>query len=234
MQENPSVASTSPGREVFTRGTITMRKYILAALLAGTIAAPAFAQDAGPFSGLRVEGIIGYDTLSADEDEPDEGDRDTLTGVAYGIAAGFDFDLGTTVAGIEAEYTDSSGRQSITEGGETASLKTGRDAYIGGRVGFRAGPSTLIYGKAGYSNLKLKAAFTDGAQTLSFKGETDGFRLGAGVEQLFGPNAYGKLEYRYSNYGGLKGSVAGVDLEDLDADFDLRRHQLVAGIGFRF
>jgi outer membrane immunogenic protein len=207
-----------------------MRKYLLAALLAGTIVTPAFAQDAGPFSGLRVEGIAGYDRLGSSDD----GDDETIDGVTYGVGAGFDFDLGGLVVGIDAEYSDSTGKKSYSEAGETATLKTGRDIYVGGRLGFRAGPTTLIYGKAGYTNLALGGSFAEGGVSLKFDGETDGWRLGAGVEQLFGPNAYGKLEYRYSNYGGYKASVAGLDLDDLDGELNVDRHQVVAGIGFRF
>src|SRR3546814_13386753 len=60
----------------------------------------------------------------------------------------------------------------------------------------------------------------------------DGFRVGAGVEQLFGPTAYGKLEYRYSNYSNLEHNREGTT--DLSRNIDLDRHQVVAGVGFRF
>jgi outer membrane immunogenic protein len=204
-----------------------MKKYLFAALLAGTIVTPAFAQEAGPFSGFRVEGLAGYDSVRAADSEDDD-DSETLDGVAYGIGAGFDFDLGGLVFGFEGEYSDSTGKESLTEDGETATLKTGRDLYVGGRLGFRAGAATLLYGKAGYTNMKLEGSIKDATTSLNFKGETDGWRLGAGVEQLFGPNAYGKLEYRYSNYGGFDAGIGG------DIDVDLNRHQVVAGIGFRF
>jgi outer membrane immunogenic protein len=116
--------------------------------LPGTIVTPAFAQEAGPFSGFRIEGIAGYDSLRAADSE-DEDDNETLDGVSYGVGAGFDFDLGGIVAGIEAEYADSTAKESEKEAGEIATLKTGRDLYVGGRLGFRAGPATLIYGKGG-------------------------------------------------------------------------------------
>jgi outer membrane immunogenic protein len=209
-----------------------MCKYLLAALLAGTIVTPAFAQEAGPFSGFRVEGIAGYDRLGSGDQEDD----DSIDGVAYGAGLGFDFDLGSVVAGIEAEYSDSTGKKTLTEDGETASLRTGRDLYVGGRLGFRAGPATLLYGRAGYTSLSLDGSLSDGTDKLNFKGKTDGWRLGAGVEQLFGPNAYGKIEYRYSNYGDFdyNASLAGLDFDDIETDLDLRRHQVVVGLGFRF
>jgi outer membrane immunogenic protein len=211
-----------------------MYKYILAGLLAGTIVTPAFAQDASPFSGIRVEGIAGYDSIPANDTENDDA---SIKGLLYGVGAGFDFDLGNVVIGIEGEYSHSTGKTTFTEDGDTASAKVGRDLYVGGRLGFRVGQSTLAYAKAGYSNLALEGFFSDGgAARINFDGETDGLRLGAGVEQLFGPNAYGKLEYRYSNYGDMNfnATVGGVNLDDLESDFDSDRHQVVVGFGFRF
>src|ERR1044071_10365022 len=79
-----------------------MRKYLLAAPLAGAAgatAAPAFAQDAAPFSGVRVEGVAGYDTTDI------EGDN--TSGVAYGVGVGYDFQAGGVVLGVEGEVSDS-------------------------------------------------------------------------------------------------------------------------------
>src|SRR5688572_12130092 len=45
---------------------VSMRKYLLAALLAGVAVAPAMAQEAEPFSGARVEGVVGYDTTDVE------------------------------------------------------------------------------------------------------------------------------------------------------------------------
>jgi outer membrane immunogenic protein len=183
-----------------------MRKFILATLLAGTLGAPAFAQDASPFTGFRVEGIGGYDILKSgnkDDDgtdtSDDEGDE-SIEGALYGVGVGFDFDLGGVVAGVEGEFSESTGKQEFDETLDapfSGRIKTGRDLYVGGRIGVRAAPSTLVYGKAGYTNTKIDARFEDAAaNALDFDDKVDGWRLGAGVEQLFGPNAYGKLEYR--------------------------------------
>jgi outer membrane immunogenic protein len=226
-----------------------MRKFVLAALLAGTIATPAFAQEApGSFTGFRVEGLVGYDTLRSgeqDDDGVDTGDNEgdeSIDGIAYGVGAGFDFDLGGIVAGVEAEYSDSSGKQEADETIDginfSSRIATGRDIYVGGRIGFRAGPSTLIYGKGGYTNTSIEAGFETSGDSFEFDSNVDGWRLGAGIEQLFGPNMYGKIEYRYSNYNNLDFSddfdLDDFDSEDFDTDIDLDRHQVLAGIGFRF
>ena len=97
-----------------------MRKLLLATLLAG-VATPAFAQEASPFTGFRLEAIGGYDKLkSGDRDDDgvdtgeDEGDE-SLEGAVFGVGAGYDFDLGGVVAGVEAEFTESTGEQEADE-----------------------------------------------------------------------------------------------------------------------
>ena len=228
-----------------------MRKLLLAALVAGTAATPAFAQDAGPnspFTGFRVEGILGYDALKSGDNNDDgvdtgedEGDE-SIEGALFGVGVGYDFDLGGVVAGIEGEFTESSGKQEADESLDgvnfTSRVETGRDLYIGGRIGFRVAPTTLVYGKAGYTNTSIEAGFRTADDRFEFDTNADGWRLGAGIEQLFGPNAYGKLEYRYSNYNNLDFSddfdLGDLDAEDFDTDINLDRHQVVAAFGVRF
>lgn len=224
-----------------------MRKLLLATLLAGTVAAPAFAQEASPFTGFRLEAIGGYDALKSGERDDgvdtseNEGDE-TIEGAVFGLGAGYDFDLGGVVAGIEGEYTESTGDQEADESLDgvnfSSNVETGRDIYVGGRLGFRAGPSTLIYAKGGYTNTSIEAGFETAGDRFELDTNVDGWRVGAGVEQLLGRNAYGKLEYRYSNYNNLDFSddfdLDDFDAEDFDTDIDLDRHQVVATVGWRF
>ncbi|MGH6780570.1 MAG: outer membrane protein [Phenylobacterium sp.] len=190
-----------------------MRKVATALLLASAVAAtPALAQDAASFSGPRVEGVIGWDRSQANGGHDD--------GVLYGIGAGYDFQRGNTVFGVEAELTDSDAKDCI--GAATAAdprlcAKAGRDLYVGGRAGFVVGGSTLLYAKAGYTNARYKLSADDGVATISDGSNLDGVRVGAGAEYAVGPNSYVKAEYRYSNY-----------------EQGLERHQALAGFGFRF
>ncbi|HEX8535494.1 MAG TPA: outer membrane beta-barrel protein [Allosphingosinicella sp.] len=226
-----------------------MRKFVIAALLAGTVATPAFAQDtASPFTGFRLEGLAGYDKLKSGDrnddavDTNDDNGDESIEGVGYGIGAGYDFDLGGVVAGVEAEYTDSSGKQEADETLDgipfTSRIGIGRDIYVGGRIGFRAAPSTLVYAKGGYTNTSIEFAAKTAGDRFELDSNVDGWRLGAGVEQLLGPNLYGKVEYRYSNYRNLDFSdnfdLENFESEDFGTKIDLDRHQVMAGIGFRF
>ena len=64
-----------------------MRNLILAAVATTALAAPAFAQTTAgaPFTGLRIEGVAGYDAL--------KDGHDTSDGFVYGGAVGYDVQL---------------------------------------------------------------------------------------------------------------------------------------------
>jgi outer membrane immunogenic protein len=192
-----------------------MRKYVLAALVAGAVAAPAMAQDSAPFTGFRVEGIAGYDRAKVPGEH--------ANGVVYGVGAGYDFQTGGAVLGIEGEASDSTADKCVTGflvTGDRICSSAGRDLYVGGRVGGLVSPNTLIYGKAGYTNGRINTDYTTatgGPASFRSRDNLDGLRVGAGVEHAVGRNAFVKVEYRYSNY-----------------EADVERHQAVAGFGFRF
>ncbi|HEV7661476.1 MAG TPA: porin family protein [Allosphingosinicella sp.] len=155
-----------------------MRIIFAAALLAAASATPAFAQDAAPaFSGGHIEAIGGYDSIS--------GGGDSQSGLAYGIAGGYDFRSGNTVFGIELEAAESTT--------EDSGVEAGRDLYAGARIGAVVSPTVLVYAKAGYTNARATVSGLGGANF-------DGIRAGAGVEILLGSNFSIRGEYRYSNY----------------------------------
>lgn len=190
-----------------------MRNLVLAALVATTAAVPALAQDGAPFTGPRIEGVVGWDRVQSNGHQDD---------VMYGVNAGYDMQMGGAVVGAEVEYTDSDNR-GCNNGAATVAdpllcLKAGRDLYVGGRVGTAVGASTLLYAKAGYTNADAKFTSNDGVdETTLSKTHLDGVRVGAGVEHKLGSKTYVKAEYRYSNY-----------------ERGIERHQALAGVGVRF
>ncbi|HWH17815.1 MAG TPA: porin family protein [Allosphingosinicella sp.] len=191
-----------------------MRKYVLAALVAGTIATPALAQTAAPFTGARVEGVVGYDRAAVPGDDSD--------GVTYGAGVGYDFQMGASVFGVEGEYALSTIDEctaNVEVTGDQICAQVGRDIYAGARIGSIVGANTLLYGKAGYTNARLQTEYTTGVVGTEVRESTDldGVRLGAGLEHAIGPNSFLKAEYRYSNY-----------------EQGFEKHQGVVGFGFRF
>ena len=201
-----------------------MRKSILiAALLAGTVATPAMAQDADGSSKpgeFHITGIVGYDAPDADVDD--------TSGVVYGVSLGYDFNIGSKLfIGPEAELTSSTVEEcasGINRAGDQLCLDAGRDIYVGGRIGFRFGSENQhkAYIGAGYTNasfgLRYDANLPGVTDDFVADDDVDGFRLKAGGELGIGKNAFVRAEYRYSRYD----------------DADLDRHQLVGGVGIRF
>jgi len=219
----------------------TLTLAAVAALAASTaLVAPASAQTQDPtFTGVRGSILGGYDGIrpGSTEDSNVDGDDQTVDGVLYGVELGYDFSAGGVLVGVEAELSDSSGKVDIDDSDPAffgyGEVSTDRDIYVGARVGFLAAPSTLIYAKGGYTNSRLNVLATDGTTELEDHFDLDGWRVGAGVEQAIGRNSFVKLEYRYSNYTEADFTFDnGVTTDTFEVDTD--RHQVVAGVGFRF
>ncbi|MCB5424238.1 hypothetical protein H0274_03110 [Altererythrobacter sp. CC-YST694] len=133
-----------------------MRRVVLtlAALAASAaVASPAFANEA------RVEARGGVIWGGGNEE------------ATAGIAAGYDFDLGSAAfAGVEVSADKA--------------LAGGADIGVGftGRVGLKASEATKVYVDGGYT-------VSDGEDTP---------HVGAGIEQKLGKNLYGKVFYRHN------------------------------------
>lgn len=194
-----------------------MRKLILASIaaIAPFAAAPAMAQDAAPFTGLRAEGTVGWERLGTDNGHDN--------GVTYGFGVGYDAAVGKNlIVGLDGEIADSSAKRCGTFASAVDELctRTRRDLYIGARAGVPVTPNLLLYGKAGYTNARFNTSYVDGVDgstNFDISHDHGGYRLGAGAEYAITPQAFIKAEYRYSNYSG---------------GFD--KNQVLAGAGFRF
>lgn len=241
-----------------------MKKYILPLMLTGVAAVPAAAQaqETSPFTGPRAEVLVGYDSLRSGSDVDDDTTNDSLfdnngpdesiDGFAYGFGLGYDFDLGPAVIGVEGEFMDSTGKENADEFVNAPfgyRVNVSRDLYVGARAGYQVAPKTLLYVKGGYTNTRVRARFQDRdpGDNADFNFDTgqtiDGYRVGAGVEQLIGgpvlgigSSGYVKLEYRYSKYSNLSfgDKIFADNFANDDIDIDLDRHQVIAGVGFRF
>lgn len=218
-------------------------KKVLVCLATGTafVSAPAMAQQVDSFTGPRVEAIVGYDITKAGSSIDDDVNADndqSIDGFLYGIGAGYDYDFGNAVIGAEAEFTGSTAKTSFNdgdfEGFGIGNVKTKRDIYVGARAGIKAAPTTLVYVKGGYTNARFGTRAGDGTRVGRYDIDTDGWRIGAGVEQKMGTNTFAKLEYRYSNYEKAEINFQ-ADIPDSERfDVDLDRHQIVASFGYRF
>ena len=106
------------------------------------------------------------------------------TDVTYGAGLGYDVQFGRVVAGIEASVDNAFDR---------------RDIGVGARLGVALNDNVLVYGKAAYANWRQVAGV-----------DTEGLRLGGGLEvNLAGP-VYAKAEYRYTDFDGNTGKHGGL------------------------
>ena len=149
-----------------------MKKFaVAAALLTAVVATPALAADGGE---ARVEVRGGYIWGNG------------LDEATAGIAAGYDFDLGSTAfAGAEI-----AGDKVLIDGAKV-------QFSSGARLGANLGTNGKLYATGGYTF-----------------GQIDDPYVGAGYQHKLGQNVYGKVEYRHNFIGdGVKDNdVAGVGL----------------------
>jgi outer membrane immunogenic protein len=170
--------------------------------------------------GARVEVHGGYDIA-------DQRGGKSFDGVAYGVGIGYDYNINERAfLGVEANLDDSNSDKCFTLSGvagvDRICTKLNREINANLRIGAQIGSgSTMIYGIFGYANLRVKTSGTrisgSPSNGFSISGNADGYRVGAGIERNFGSRAYGKIEYRYSNYEG-----------------GFSRNQGLVGVGIRF
>lgn len=195
-----------------------MRITILFVIAATTTALAGIqAAQAQEFTGPRAEITAGYDATHGDDGIA--GTRNTLDGIRIGGAIGYDVAIakGFTI-GVEGGIGFSaSGSIEDTLGTTHMRLTGGRDIDVSLRLGAIVTPRTLLYVKGGYANSQYRLRSTTGSAVTRTHDEEDGYRIGAGVEHMLNDHVYAKAEYRFTGYGD-----------------DLSRHQLLAGVGYRF
>lgn len=185
-----------------------MKKYLIAAVAAASFASPAMAE-------FRAEVHGGVDVISAEGEEE--------FGGVFGVGVGYDYNdpEKRSFAGIELNADLSTIREceeDLLVVGDELCADFGRDLSVVFRGGVKPSPTSAVYILMGYSNLRAEAEFDDGAGTeVSDHTDLDGIRLGAGYQQDFSGNMYGKIEYRYTNY-----------------EADVSRHQGLIGVGLKF
>jgi outer membrane immunogenic protein len=160
-------------------------RILLAAAAALAVAAPAFAQDAAPFTGARAGVTLGYDKTQG---------RDGFT---YGGALGYDYALSPkVVVGAEATLEDSTTK--------FAGIHASRDLAVSARAGYVLTPQILGFAKVGYDTTRVEF---DGVGHTNL----EGVRFGGGLEYAVTPRTYVSAEYRRTEYeDGFGGRDAGI------------------------
>lgn len=143
------------------------------------------------FCGGSPDSAVALDGCSKDDN-----------GLDWGIHAGYDFDFGSVVVGGLVEYgmsdvEDAVTAFSITPASYTFNRKMRGTLGLRGRIGLDAG-SFLPYVTAGVVRARIKNSFSTSNAVNAFDlnegSHTEtGYRLGGGVETMFGPVSVGLL-----------------------------------------
>jgi outer membrane immunogenic protein len=202
-----------------------MKTYLLigAALIsaAGFSAAASAETFSGPFVGVQAgwnhDKIGGIGTPVGDVRI--DRTNDSLIG---GLVAGYDYKLSPKiVVGGEADLNFGSNDRSLRNvtGGSVA-IDPKRSIDLSARAGYLVTPDTLLYGRAGYTNVRAATTIANGTLIRSGTANLDGWTLGAGVERALSQKISTRLEYRYS------------DLSEGHGKYD--RQQVLFGVAYHF
>ena len=222
-----------------------MKRILSAVMLTTALAAPGLAADLGArsytkapalaavsnWSGLYIGGNLGYGWGDGNTDFSFLPDPTALnfnntslgarsTGVIGGAQAGYNWQMGSLVTGLEADIQGSSIKGSVsaaptilgtslpTTDGTLISSEP-KLAWFGtvrGRLGVTVTPDLLLYGTGGlaYGQVDASANYIEGPGTVapaSVSKTKVGWTAGAGAEWMFARNWSAKLEYLYLDLG---------------------------------
>ncbi len=181
-------------------------------LLAGCLvalpgAALAQSYDDPGFGGVKIGAAIDYRSLDGDYALPRIESRieDDRGGIGFRGFLGYDAQLGDALV-IGGEAGLGRGGKSLDAQSATGdySLKPRWSWDVSGRAGILPAPNVLIYGRAGYSWLRVRETTDFNAASLediSVDATEKGFLWGAGVETRTSSGLFARGEYNRTNYG---------------------------------
>jgi outer membrane immunogenic protein len=169
----------------------------------------------GPYAGVS----LGYAFAGETEDDFDNSiDTD---GFLLGGFAGYNYQVGNIVAGAEADigysWEDGSNAGVTSESGVEGSLRA--------RLGYVVSPNILLYATAGGAakDLELSAAGDSDSNTMI------GWTAGGGADVMVTERVFGRVEYRYTDFGSETFELGGAS-----GDVSDKNHRVSVGLGMKF
>jgi outer membrane immunogenic protein len=175
-------------------------------------AAPAFTWS-GPYVG--IDGGAGW--LNGDFSAGGASASEDFNGGLFGGFAGYNWQFDSIVLGVEGNLEYNWNDKDVLG----ANIGTDWAGAVRARVGY-AFDHALFYGAAGWT---ASRGFVD---VPGFDKETEtfnGYTVGAGLDYSFTNNIFGRVEYRYNDYGSK--DILGVDV-------DLDQNVVKVGLGVKF
>ena len=164
------------------------------------------------WNGFYLGGSVGAGNDRSTWSQPGQIDY-TLTGhgALGGLQAGYNWQNGSILAGVEGDYLWSGikGSGSCNNPIFACNDKLNGLGSLRGRLGWVAIPSAMIYftGGVGWGSSQFGASDGTAANTFSFNHTSAGLVLGGGVEYLLAKNWSIKGEYLHYNLGTLNASA---------------------------
>jgi outer membrane immunogenic protein len=174
----------------------------------------------GPYAGVS----LGYGFSG--ESEADDGLTTTTIdndGFLLGAFAGYNWQVGNMVAGAEADigynWSEGSNGGYDTESGVEGSLRA--------RLGYVISPNIMLYATAGGAakDLEVSDDIAGGSDSNTMLGWT----AGGGADIMVTENVFGRVEYRYTDFGSETFDLGGVS-----TDVDDKDHRITFGLGMKF
>jgi outer membrane immunogenic protein len=143
---------------------------------------------AGPYAGIN----LGYG-FSSHSDATDLGNDIGTKGFIGSAFGGYNWQSDNFVYGAEGEI----GYNGVKGSNAGVSSKGGVEGSLRARLGYSVSPDILLYGTAGGAAKSVK--IDDGA--TSDRNAMFGWTAGVGTDIKLTDNVFGRVEYRYTDYG---------------------------------
>ncbi|UDF02730.1 outer membrane protein [Asticcacaulis sp. AND118] len=196
--------------------------FFSAAALTAFAAAPALAQS--DFSGPYIAGQGGYAKTELEVTYNNGTTRQTASddtgNGAAGVILGFNGQSNTTVFGVEADLNWNNANDRYDIMGEAVETGIDYSGALRARLGFVSG-NTLFYGAAGVAGTRAYVEYDGekGTETVA------GWTAGIGADHAFSDRVFGRVEYRYTDFG---------DVEDDGVKAELTQQSVWLGLGMKF
>lgn len=146
---------------------------------------------------------------------------DDFNGFIAGGFAGWNVQNGDLVYGVEGDLNYNWNSNDYTLGGTTAEVGTDISGAVRARLGY-AMNNALLYAAGGWTAARGYVDIDGGPDDSEM---FNGWTIGAGADYAFTDTMFGRLEYRYNNYGDENIGLTNVDFD---------QHQVTVGVGMKF
>ena len=176
---------------------------------------PPVASWAGPYLGLYTGYGFAGRTFGAN------GGTINTNGWLFGGFGGYNFQTGAFVYGLEGDI----GYNGVNGGNGTTYSRMGLEGSLRARFGYSPTDAILLYATAGGA---ASATSIDDAAG-SARGSVFGWTAGAGVDAKLTESVFGRVEYRYTDFG-----TATLNTGSGPQTVSPQNHRVLLGVGMKF